>query len=266
MALIPEAFINSVVSIGVIEEEKTAWIGTGFIVGKKSISGGHYLYLVTNWHIIEKAKKSNKDRIYIRLREKETKIIKKYSLNPNSFNVSVDKNIDIAICSLDAKILQEQIDKLGFFDIDSNAFTSDEFFENGGAEGSSIYMLGFPMGLVGDYSCLPICRMGCVARIDKEELNSTKNMLLDIQNFPGNSGSPIICKGDMFSVEKTKSINKVALIGIVYSYIPYEESLINTQTERVVEIKSENSGIALANPVEFIKQLIDDCALKNGQS
>lgn len=47
------------------------------------------------------------------------------------------------------------------------------------------------------------------------------------------------------------------LIGIIHAYIPYQEKLVNTQTNNVVEIRSENSGIALMHPVEFIREVID---------
>ena len=46
-------------------------------------------------------------------------------------------------------------------------------------------------------------------------------------------------------------------MGIIHAYIPYQESLVNSQTNRVVEIRSENSGIALMHPVEYIREVID---------
>lgn len=42
-----------------------------------------------------------------------------------------------------------------------------------------------------------------------------------------------------------------------YIYIPYRENLINNQTQQVVEIRRENSGIALIHPVEFIRDIVD---------
>lgn len=41
------------------------------------------------------------------------------------------------------------------------------------------------------------------------------------------------------------------------SYIPYKETLINSQTGEAVEIRSENSGIAKANLVEYIREAIE---------
>lgn len=63
--------------------------------------------------------------------------------------------------------------------------------------------------------------------------------------------SPIISSPEVVSIQDTPVLKALALIGIVYGYIPYEESLINAQTQMVVEIR-ENSGIAVANPVEYM--------------
>ena len=47
------------------------------------------------------------------------------------------------------------------------------------------------------------------------------------------------------------------MIGIVFGYLPYKEQLINAQTQEIVEVRSENSGIAVVHPVEFIKDVIE---------
>ena len=49
------------------------------------------------------------------------------------------------------------------FDIDADAYTSRELMDNGVDEGSIVYMLGYPMGLVNVNSKLPLCRLGCIA-------------------------------------------------------------------------------------------------------
>lgn len=52
--------------------------------------------------------------------------------------------------------------------------TSSEYLEKGGDEGSYVYMLGFPMGLVNIDTNTPICRGRCVARIDPSEIEKNK--------------------------------------------------------------------------------------------
>lgn len=94
-------------------------------------------------------------------------------------------------------------------------------------------------------------------RISKEQIQEQHNILVDIQNFPGNSGSPIINRPEVVSIQGTKNLDRSVLIGIIHSYIPYQETLINSQTGKFVEIRSENSGLAYAHPVEYIKDIID---------
>ena len=113
------------------------------------------------------------------------------------------------------------------------------------------------MGLVEVDSNQPICRIGCIARISISATQRSKKILLDIQNFPGNSGSPIISRPEIISLEGYRPLSKAVLVGIICSYIPYQETLINSQTKRVVEIRSENSGIAIMHPVELIREVVE---------
>lgn len=183
----------------------------------------------------------------IRLEENGAKT---YSEHPSDY-------VDVAAVTLNADFFTENDLEVAYFDIDRHAMDTSEFLEKGGNAGSFIYMLGYPMGLVDVDSNVPVCRLGCVARVEEHEVARTKCVLIDVQNFPGNSGSPIITKPELVSITGTPAISESVLIGIVHSYIPYEEKLINSQTSRVVEIKSENSGIAKCNPVEYIRETID---------
>ena len=173
------------------------------------------------------------------------------------FSSHSSPEIDIAVLPLSGEYITKNKLEFPAFDIDKNALTSSELRDNGVEEGSTIYMLGFPMGLVPRLSSHPICRLGCIARISEDQILEQKNILIDIQNFPGNSGSPIINRPEIVSIEGTKSLNKSVLVGIIHSYIPYTERLISTQTNEIVEIRRENSGLAYAHPVEFIREVID---------
>lgn len=99
--------------------------------------------------------------------------------------------------------------------------------------------------------------MGCIARISEEQIAESHDALLDIQNFPGNSGSPIVSKPEFIGIQGTNILDRCVLIGIIHAYLPYRESLINSQTKEIVEVRSENSGLALMHPVEYIRDVID---------
>ena len=257
MAIIPEIFTYSVTAIGV-RNDNILWIGTGFFASRKIDTEGNAVpMLITNRHVVE-----NKNSIVLRFRKSGLEKVemvdapliengkKLYYLHPN-------KDIDIAVLPLNAQFITENNLFFSAFDIDDHAMTSEELRNEGVDEGSLIYMLGFPMGLVNSNSTLPICRLGCIARMSAIQLLESYNILADIQNFPGNSGSPIVSRPEFVSIEGTKSLNRSVLIGIVHSYIPYREKLVNQQTNQVVELRSENSGIALVHPVEFIREVVD---------
>ncbi len=259
MAIIPEHYLNAVVSIGIVYKGPIKWIGTGFFVTRsiEDPTRGKP-YLVSNKHVFESAKK-----IVIRMKknDKDSLINVDADLVDNTgrpLYLTHDKeDIDIAVLPLNADVINSKNLDFPCFNIDNSAMSSSELRDNGVDEGSIIYMLGFPMGLVNQKSNLPLCRLGCIARISETQIIEEHNILVDIQNFPGNSGSPIILRPEFISVNKTKSLNKSVLVGIIHSYIPYRESLINSQTGQIVEIKSENSGIANVHPVEYIREIID---------
>lgn len=261
MAIIPQFYKNAVVSIGIRRQDQTiAWIGTGFFVIRKTEKPGKARpFLITNKHVFQ-----GKDSIVIRMKEEGTDNLKEIDVpivNSNGkktiYVLHPQYDIDIAILPLNGAFILENHLEFPAFDIDSHAMTSSELRSNGVEEGSLIYMLGYPMGLVNQSSSLPVCRLGCIARIGEAQIQEQHNILVDIQNFPGNSGSPIITRPEFISVQGTKNLGSSVLVGIVHSYIPYQETLINSQTGKEVEIRSENSGLALVHPVEYIRQIVD---------
>ena len=257
MSLIPKFFMDAVLSIGVRNNKgKVQWIGTGFFVMKRLNAERYQPFLVSNKHVLV-----DKDQVVIRMKESDSGNIRilDVPLKENETSLVFEhphEDVDIAVVLLNGSYIMKNKLQFSAFDIDEHTLTSEEFLAQGGDEGSFIYMLGYPMGLVDVDSNSPICRSGCVARMSKGEIDKTKKILLDIQNFPGNSGSPIISKPEVVSISGTKALGKCALIGIVNSYIVYNAPVVNNLTKKV-EIRSENSGIANANPAEFIKEVVE---------
>ena len=260
MAIIPQVYLKSVVSIGIRDDaKKIHWIGTGFFVGRDSEQEGKVVpFLVSNKHVFK-----GKDAVVIRMQKEGCSDLLEVDLpllntDRTPRYVLHDMNdIDIAVLHMNAQYILDNKLIYPYINIDTNAMSTTELRENGAEEGSIVFMLGFPMRLVNVSSNYPLCRMGCIARMSETQIEEQHNMLVDIQNFPGNSGSPIITRPEFVHIEGTQSLTKSVLVGIVHSYIPYQESLINSQTKEVVEIRSENSGIANVHPVEYIREIID---------
>lgn len=262
MSLLPQEFISAVVSIGRKRTNTECdWFGTGFFVLRPEDEEKrlHSLFLVTNKHVLE-----DEHSVVIRLKRHETNDLVMpdlplYLNGKMAYSVHPDKNIDIAAVMLNARFVEKNNLQFYGYAMERNFMDSAEYIEFCGYEGGGVYMIGFPLPqmTVGQYSNTPICRSGCIARMDPMIIKADKKFIVDIQNFPGNSGSPIIAKPEIAALQGTKPLNRAVLIGIVNSYIPYREQLINQQTREVVEVRSENSGLALANPTEFIRETIE---------
>ena len=61
-------------------------------------------------------------------------------------------------------------------------------------EGDGVFVIGFPLGLVGDARNYPIVRYGVIARIQDWIRRHQDTFLVDAPAFPGNSGGPVVLK------------------------------------------------------------------------
>ncbi len=62
----------------------------------------------------------------------------------------------------------------------------------------------------------------------------------------------------MVSIQGTKSNMNAGLIGVIKSYIPFQDIAISQQTNRSRIIFEENSGLSLVEPVDYIFETIDE--------
>ena len=262
MAIIPSSFLNAVVAIGVDRTSgEKAWIGTGFIVGRKEQEDPSFSthYIVTNKHVIEGTK-----YILVRFNSLGDEMVKDYRIDLYDKNGEAiysahphDKTDVIAVQILPKKLINDK-SIWGSFDLTENALTLQEMQSTGVEEGSLVYALGFPMNLV-DPIKVPICRLGCISRVTDAFLlkKGTPKFLVDAQTFPGNSGGPIISRPEFISIDGTPANSSSNLIGILSAYIPYRETLYSRQTGRDRMIQEENSGLTIVHPVDRIKEVVE---------
>lgn len=132
--------------------------------------------LITNRHVVE-----NQSMIILRFTDRTDGSLKEVpaSLIENEkplYKTHPDSNVDIAVLQLNAGFITENNFDFPAFDIDEHAMSSSDLRSKGVDEGSLVYMLGYPMGLVNVSSKLPICRLGCVARMSEAQIHETKNI------------------------------------------------------------------------------------------
>ena len=267
MALIPPFFLDCVVSIGAQTQNGPSWHGTGFIVGRPSINDtgekAYHTYLVTNKHVL-----NNKKNVLLRFNTIHGTNIIDYSvdLEPNAQKIWVghqSSNVDIAAFYINPAVLKNDSAVFSFFQIDEHVMDVSEMLSNGVSEGDSIFVLGFPLGIVSDQSKHVISRSGSIARIRDVLANQQSCYLIDANIFPGNSGGPVITRPEVSSIQGTQAISKAALIGIVKQYVPYKDIAISQQTGNARVIFEENSGLALVETTDNIKTTIELCHQQN---
>lgn len=256
MAIIPQFYNDAVVAIGVLNKNgNKVWCATGFVVARKNENGGYNTFLISNKHVLDDGTKS----ILLRFNIPGKIDAKDYAATlidaDGKKHFSVHPESDVACLLLNSNILSTDLGSISAFYLEDHTLTREQMLDNEVIEGSIVYSLGFPSGLVGVDSKVPLCRMGCISKI--KEPCDTNGYLLDIQNFPGSSGSPVINRIEANYLKGSKGYNITKLIGIMAKYIPYKDVLISRQTKKEMQIVQENSGIAVAYDVNSIKETVE---------
>jgi len=264
MALLPPFFLDSVVAIGIGDNSADRqWVGTGFLFGKvvddkiEMKDRTYHLWLITNKHVLEDFKK-----VYIKFNGTEEECSKDYPVTLVARNGKPqwighkNPNIDVAVIKISPSVLKKDNRDYFFFQSDSHIMKKHEMKTKKITEGDKVYVLGFPMGLVSQDRSYVICRSGCIARIRNFLENKCLTVLIDATVFPGNSGGPVIICPSSVSIQGTNTIDKADLIGIVKSYVPYQDAAISQQTKRPRIIFEENSGLTLMESVDSIIETI----------
>lgn len=261
MALLPPFFLDCVVAIG---DPSGNWIGSGFLFGKlirklDDVQKEYSVYLVSNKHVFE-----NQTQIRLRFNPQNSDPAKDYSLSlidDSGKNIWIghpNKAVDVAIISINANLLKKDGMKFHFFESDGHVFTKDNLYTMGTSEGDFIYVLGFPMGIVSKERQHVTLRGGVISRIRDFFENRSTDFIVDAFVFPGNSGGPVVLKPELISIEGTNPNNSSGLIGIINSYIPYQDVAISQQTRKPRVIFEENSGLSIVEPVDYILETIDE--------
>src|SRR5204862_2792094 len=87
-------------------------------------------------------------------------------------------------------------------------------------------------------------------------------VLTDAALFPGNSGGPVIVKPRSDSLAGGRPTDQAYLVGMVRSYLPYEEIAYSLQTAPPTPrmVFTENSGLADVIPMDCVKEAADALA------
>jgi len=152
--------------------------------------------------------------------------------------------VDVAALPINYQVLEQRGMEVSLFRSDENALNVAGLVKAGMSAGDFVFVLGFPMGLVGEERNTVIVRSGVMARLRETLARPTNRYMVDTVVFPGNSGGPIITKPQTVAIQGTWPHLKASLIGLVAAYVPYRDIAVSQQTGNVRVVFEENSGLA----------------------
>jgi len=263
MALLPPFFLDAVVAIGAGQDPtQRRWVGTGFLYGKVDKKSdpenkGYWVFLVTNRHVL-----ADLTEIWVKCNplsgtgSQDLAITLRSSNGKDTWISHPDSGVDLAATSIDVDYLRAHNLRLNFFRNDDHSWTIDQMKDAGVSEGDGVFVLGYPMGLVNDVWQTAVCRTGCIARIQDVLNTGGGDFLIDASIFPGNSGGPVVIQPESTAIVGTQGIDKANLIGVIQSYLPYQDLAVSAQTGQPRIIFDENSGLAPVIPVDRLNELM----------
>ena len=261
MALIPPFFLDCVVAIGFqVEPNVRRYVATGFLYGRP-VPGEASVFnvmLVTNKHVF-----AGRHSAWLRFNLVADEPANEFFVSlvtdadKPSWCTDDDRDVDLAVLGLNGEQLVAQRINFAFFERQNHVLTLTEAKAAGVSEGDGVFALAFPLGIIGKQRNYVIVRQGSIARIRDAFVGASSDILVDISIFPGNSGGPVVTRPELTAIEGTTAIRRAALIGVVSSYVPYQDTAVSQQTGRPRIIFEENSGLASVVPADHIISLAD---------
>lgn len=256
MALIPPGYLNAVVSLGTIGES-FQHVGTGFLYAhslpKRQGRTPYRGYLVTNQHVAAKA------ITHVRFNDPEEglKITAIGDLTTGVWTFH-PKGADVAVTPLltssPLKRDRDLVD-VGMFvgDVGTTSWAGEQ-----PVEGDGVFVIGFPLGLVGNARNYPIVRYGVIARIQDWIRRHQGTFLIDAPAFPGNSGGPVILKPETTAIAGTKPITHCLLVGVISKQLRDREVAVSEHTGEPRVVFEEDTGLAEVVPVEMVQETAEE--------
>jgi len=264
MALVPPMYLNCVVAVGEpVAGSDPRWIATGFLYGHltdDSVDPHQYrVYLVTNRHVADPPR-----QLVARFNPVGPGPAQSLTVEPIDTSTGIhlwtfhpDQDVDVAVVPINVGILDQGGLQRNFFESDHHVMTVSQMKAAGASPGDGIFLLGFPGSTsVGVRSDVTV-RGGCLARVEDIYAGTSRTYLIDSNNFPGNSGGPVITKIEGVAIEGTTAVSTSHLVGVVSSFVAYMDIAVSTQTGRPRIIFEENTGLAEVFPVDAIQLAVD---------
>ena len=256
MALIPPGYMKTIVSLGVADQS-FRHLGTGFLYHHPLWTEDgltHYRpFLVTNKHVVDG------EVTHVRFNQPKLGSLEIHSISsvtdgqwithPRGSDVAVIPVIDPGPLTVGRNVHETEI-----FLGDLSTPSDDELLTI--TEGIGVFLIGFPLGLIGDDHNFPIVRSGVIARIQDWLEGEKDTFLIDAPAFPGNSGGPVLVRPDRTAIRNTAAVTQAFLIGMVSQSIMSREVAVSAQTGETRVVFVENTGLSRVVPINTVKEAL----------
>ena len=227
-------------------ESKLQFFGTGFLIAIDKIT-----YLFTAEHVVRDFldnRKTSEPFLAAANLKSGSMVIQPLDELKKQFGVgwNLNKELDVAATPFPTRAdYQTKTLPIEFFAADDQL-----------AELQDVFFISFHPGLEAPDRIRPIVRSGMIALAERGEIR------LDAFVFPGNSGSPVFVRAATSSAGPSGislgiSPLSCKFIGLVKSYLPYQEVAISEQTKRPRVVFEENSGLAQIATADQLKAFIN---------
>jgi Trypsin-like peptidase domain len=169
--------------------------GTGFFFNFK-IDSLYFVFIVTNKHVV-----SGYERVSLEFKKASSSGKPEYGQNENVTLLNLqertiypaDSLTDLAVFLIGDVINQyKNVNRpLMVVPFEESLIPSDSVFSTIGSL-EDVFMIGYPHGLLDPYNNLPIARKGITSTPLYLKYDNKDEFLVDIANFNGSSGSPIV--------------------------------------------------------------------------
>lgn len=196
--------------------------GSGFLVGVPTtkIKNGHWIYAVTNRHVIEKG------NTVVRFNTVDGKT-DTFDLNEQSWHFHHDGD-DLAICGLSS--IDSKIYRAKFVTAQDHFITKDLVHELNVGPGDDVFVVGRFINQEGRQCNSPSARFGNIAQMPPEPIRLSRgtgffeqeSFVVEAKSIGGYSGSPVFV-GFNPLLERPerpgKATNRAYLLGVCWGYI-----------------------------------------------
>lgn len=267
LMLVPDEVRKCVVFVCFKGKEGIRLGGTAFFM---SVPLGDELkgdigYLVTAKHVIDRIKAESVDgKVYLRVnvRNKPAALVltnlEHWHYHPE------EENVDVAVLpgALDADIVDYRTIPI------SMAATEDIIVKEGIGCGDEVFLTGLFANHYGQQRNLPIIRIGNIANMPEEPVQ-TKDLglidayLVEARSIGGLSGSPVFVQTGGLRRNQLSSGTRFYLLGLMHGHFDLSRLELDDISQDALSELKVNMGIAIVVPVSKILEVINQETLMN---